>query len=406
MMNKIMILFIFLTLLTACVDKQAEKSADQQEPVIANQKVERELLELNLSGSGYELGMQHGKQLKNEIEEIVKKWKKNTSQRLDRNSEDVLNEFMEYAQFSEAIKKWTPDLYEEVRGIADGSEQNFDDILVLNLLDEFWVYLNNPSNHHCSNIGAPSFNGGQTYVAQNMDIEEYTDGYQTLIRIERSDSYPEQLILTHPGLIALNGMNEKSVGVCVNTIMQLEASATGLPVAFVVRRIINSTDKEELIEFITSVEHASGQSYIIGIGEEVFNFEASANEVVRFNPGNKNGSVYHTNHPIVNSDVKEWFKQFNPESLDIQLPNTSNSYIRLKSLEKRIAENESIDDKIIMESLRSKDDKNNPVCRNNTFTNRGFTFASIIMTLTGNPNLQMTVGPPDESEYQRFDFSN
>ena len=236
-----------------------------------------------------------------------------------------------------------------------------------------------------------------------MDIESYTDGYQILVRLSRNDKSPEQLILTHPGLIALNGMNETGVGACMNTLMQLKASSTGLPVAFIVRRIINSTEKEELLNFIQTVPHASGQNYIIGIRGEVYDFEASSSKVIRFDPKNTNGTIYHTNHPLANDDVKEWFKEFDPKLTDASNLQNSNSFIRLAAVQKRIKETATINDVVIKDALRSKDDKNNPVCR--AIKNGAFTFGSVIMTLTGTPNLQITAGPPDESEYRKVEFT-
>ncbi|MGL6268087.1 MAG: C45 family autoproteolytic acyltransferase/hydrolase [Chitinophagaceae bacterium] len=362
----------------------------------------RELREITLSGSGYELGLQHGKLLKKEIGEIVGKWKKNTSDMMGRDANIVLAEFFQYAQFTAAIQKWTPDLYEEIRGIAEGSGQPLNDIMVFNLLDEFWVYQDNLSNHHCSGIGVPARNGNSGYIAQNMDIESYTDGYQVLMRLTRTDSRPEQLILTHPGLIALNGMNETGIGACMNTLMQLKASNTGLPVAFIVRRMLNFTGKDDLLQFIQSVPHASGQNYIIGIRGEVFDFEASANKVLRFDPQNPNGTIYHTNHPLANDDVKEWFKKYDPSSKDAIDPVKSNSHIRLSAVQKRVKDAISVDDILIKETLRSKDDKDNPVCR--APKNGGFTFVSVIMTLSGDPFLQVTAGPPDESQYKKIEF--
>jgi len=225
------------------------------------------------------------------------------------------------------------------------------------------------------------------------------------MRLNRTDNRPEQLILTHPGLIALNGMNEQGIGVCVNTIMQLKASATGLPVAFVIRRIINSTDKNELLSFIQKVNHASGQNYIIGIRGEVYDFEASANKVVRFNPMNENGTVYHTNHPIVNDDIKTGFEKYNPKLQEELKPSNSNSYVRLAAVKNRMISTLDVDDSLIKEALRSRDNVNNPVCRTNSENGRGFTFASIIMTFSENPNIQIIAGPPDESEYKRVDFT-
>ncbi|WP_291786236.1 C45 family peptidase [Cecembia sp.] len=402
-LRKKLIPFLSLIVLLGC--SSPSKKNIPSETLSAKDVQKRELKQASFSGSGYELGMQHGQFFKKEIAEIVLKWKESTEAELARNSDEVLKEFLDYADFEGSIKKWTPELYEEVRGIAEGSEQRFDQIMVLNLLDEFWVYLNSIENHHCSNIGVPSVNGSNSYIAQNMDIEPYTDGYQTLFRIEATSDRPEQLVLSHPGLIALNGMNSTGVGMILNTIMQLNASNSGLPVAFVTRKVLSMTERDDIIEFITSVNHASGQNYILGVRGEVFNFEASANKVVRFDPGNKNQTVYHTNHPIVNDDVKPWFAEFNPKEIADTIAVTSNSYIRLAALTTRIANEDIVTDDLIKKALRSKDDPNNPVCRPLDPKRYSFTFSSVVMTLTGEPYLQITAGPPSESEYLKVGFN-
>ena len=136
-----------------------------------------------------------------------------------------------------------------------------------------------------------------------------------------------------------------------------------MPIAFVVRRILRSTDKDELLNFIQTVQHASGQNYIIGIRGDVYDFEASSGKVVRFNPNNTNGTIYHTNHPLANNDVKEWFKKFDPALASSAGLQNSNSNIRLAAVTKRIKETAAISDVNIKDALRSKDDKDNPVCR-------------------------------------------
>ena len=148
--------------------------------------------------------------------------------------------------------------------------------------------------------------------------------------------------------------------------------------------------------------HASGQSYIVGIRGEVFNYEASAGKVVQVDPQNPNGTVYHTNHPVKNDNLKSWYAEYHPDkSSELQ---TDNSYIRLASLESRMSHDQIVNADLIKETLRSRDDPSNPVCRTNN--GRGFTFGSTIMTLTGELHMMVTAGPPDESEYQRYDFSS
>ena len=394
--------FTFCLHLTNQSFAQTSSMAVAANPVVKN--IRQPIREVTLSGNGYELGMQHGQIFKKEIGELIAKFKEKTTRELGKDANEVMADFYQKTSFDAAIKQWTPALYEEVRGIADGAGQPFKDVMVFSLLDEFWVYQDNINNHHCSGVGVPARDGRPGYIAQNMDIESYTDGYQVLLRIARSGDRPEQLILTHPGCIVLNGMNEAGIGACMNTLMQLKASTTGLPVAFIVRRILSSTDKDNLLDFIQKVPHASGQNYIIGIKGDVYDFEASANKVVRFDPKNENGTVYHTNHPLLNNDVKPWFKKFDPTLKEEEKPVESNSFVRLAAVQRRVAPSGAITDDIIKATLRSRDDKKYPVCV--TPNQWGMTFGSVIMTLTGKPFLQITSGPPDESEYKRVDFSN
>ena len=398
------ILTLLAVIVLGCKERPNENQMESLPLVQEAQHLRTPIREVALSGSGYELGYGHGQKLKEEIAAIVTQWKVNTEAALKKDPEAVLDAFYEYARFEESIKASAPELYEEVRGIAEGSGQAFRDILVLNLLDEFWVYIDNPENHHCSDMGVPAQNGNPTYIAQNMDLETYTDGFQVLLRLDRTPERPAQMILTYPGLIAANGLNETGIGVVVNTIMQLQSSPDGLPVAFVVRKILSHTEEGALLNFIQEVKHASGQNYILGIREKVYDFEASANQVVRFDPDNPNGTVYHTNHPVVNNDLKPWHARYAPDQDNEKLPLSSNSYLRFAALEKRMKEGENITDTAIMEALRSKDDPDNPVCRNNVPGKGGFTFASTVMTLSDAPKLQVTSGPPDESEYKEFTF--
>lgn len=369
-----------------------------------SQNVKRNLKEFTFTGSAYNLGLQHGEALKEEIGSLVEVWKIQTLFALGKDADVVIQEFFDYADFIPAINKWTPDLLEEIRGIADGSGQHFNDIFILNLLDEFWVYIDDLNNHHCSAMGVSANNGHPGYISQNMDLENYTDGYQILIRLKQNENSPEQLILSYPGLIALNGLNENGVGVCVNTLMQLKAASTGLPVAFVIRKILSLTKKEEILSFVQNVDHASGQNYLIGIRGDIYDFEASATQVVRYNPKNDNGSIYHTNHPVVNDDMKPWYSNFHPKNNEALNKTFSNSHRRFVSAQTRLAAQPQIDEEILKSALRAKDDKNNPVCRTNNKDGRGFTFASVIITFTEQPSIQIIAGPPDESEYKRYSF--
>lgn len=409
--EKLKFLFLFLSpflVLSACFsnDSTGKKKETNDGPTITKIK---DVPVLELSGDGHTRGLQHGKELKTEIAEVFSKWKTSIQNDTKQSADSIITAFLSATNFEPAIRKYTPEIYEEIKGIATGSEQSFNDVLTFQLVDEFWVYLdrlNNIQKHHCSAIGVAAAASHPAYVSQNMDLESYMNGYQILLHIAATDTEPEQYILSCAGLIALNGLNEKSIGLCMNTLMELAACTDGLPVACIVRGVLAQPTGEGALKFLQSVPHASGQNYTLGISDKVYDFEASANKVVRYLPDPANeGLVYHTNHPVANDDVKPWYTNFTKQVLAGKA-NDDNSVIRMQSLinrlNKPVAE---ITDIVLKETFRSKDDLQNPVCRTYTVGKAGFTFSSVVLSLGATPSIQLTNGSPDLSEYVMHIFN-
>ncbi|MEI9810634.1 MAG: hypothetical protein WDO16_23700 [Bacteroidota bacterium] len=115
--------------------------------------------------------------------------------------------------------------------------------------------------------------------------------------------------------------------------------------------------------------------------------------------------MYHTNHALVNHDVKEWYKKYHERVLAGQTKN-KNSEARFASLENYLNKMpEEISPDLIKSVLRSKDNPVNPVCR--VFKEgAGFTFSSVLFTLGGKRSVQLTYGSPDQSEYREYFFSS
>lgn len=364
---------------------------------------------IELQGNGHQRGLQHGKVLKTEIAEVFIKWKNSIQNDAKQDADTVITAFLKATNFKPAILKHTPEIYEEIKGISESSGQSFQDVLTFQLLDEFWVYIdriNNIQNHHCSAIGMAATNTHPAYVSQNMDLESYMNGYQILLHIASTPKEPEQYLLSCAGLVALNGVNSKGIGLCTNTLMDLNASANGLPVSCVVRGVLAQKDGESALKFLKTVPHASGQNYTLGTIEKVYDFEASANKVVRYLPDPTNEAlVYHTNHAISNDDVKPWHQAFQKKILAGETNN--NSVIRFISLKKRLnIPALETNDNVLKQVYRSKDDPKNPVCRTFQEGKSGFTFSSVVFTLGKNPSIQLTNGSPDQSEYILHKFTS
>ncbi len=360
---------------------------------------------LQLSGSPYERGLQHGRAMRPEIARMVGLWKKDLQEQSKMDPDAFVQKFFAETNFLPAIKRWTPELLDEIKGIAEGSGQPYQTMLAYQMVDEIWVYFDKADSHHCSSLGVIRSESHPAYIAQNMDLESYRDGSQVVLHIAPGPTTPEQFVFTVAGLIATNGMNNRSIAITTNTLLQLSASPDGLPVACVVRGVLARAKGEDVLSFIKTIKHASGQNYIVGVGDRVYDFEASAHKVVEFRPSPDGSVVYHTNHPLANDDLKPWHLK-RIRAMTLEEKNRDNSEVRLNSLATHLRMPASaIDEQVVKATLRSKDSKDNPICRSLGVGDASFSFGATLMTLSDKPFFQVTMGPPDSNKFLRLEFS-
>jgi len=369
----------------------------------------RELKVVVLEGSPYHRGLVHGRTLRKEIVQLVQIWKTNLTETFNADADRFISAFLKQTDYVSAIWRWTPDLLVEIRGIADGSEMPFDTILAYQFLDEIWVngkaVQREVAAEHCSGMGVAKKGTNPAYIAQNMDLESFRDGFQTVLHIKAEGRRPEQFVFTFAGFIAANGMNSRSIGICANTLSQLRHCRDGLPVACIIRGTLERTTLNDAIKFLKQVKHACGQNYILGGGGRVCDFECSAGKVVSFAPTSDTGVVYHTNHPLANDDYDAEYADY-LRKIDPTKAVKGNSEIRFQALENRLKNLQNgIDVSSIESTLRSHDSREHPICRPVKEKSATFTFGSTIMKLSDKPEFLVAPGPPDTYPYQTFNFS-
>ncbi len=356
------------------------------------------LMYIELCGSPYERGFQHGSLLKKEIQEVIKLLKNDIFLTTEIEADNFIEDFFNETDFIPSIKKWSPDLWDEVKGISDGSEIDFETILFHQLGDEFFFYTEYIFAHKCSSMGVNKSSSQSSITAQNMDIPPYFDGYQTVIKYKDSLSNKEIMYLTIPGHIGITGMNNQFVSINCNILMQLKNQTTGLPVSFIVRSVLNQNSQNEAIAFLKTIEHASGQNYIIGGKEKVYSFECSSSKIEEFKPFESAEFTYHTNHPLINLDFSDRYLEMLEEN-DLTIEEAKNICKRFPSFEKRFNEDtESISIDDIKEVLSSKDHDGIDVMSN------VFTYASVIYVLDDQPTFIISPGKPHNKEYLEIKF--
>ena len=358
-------------------------------------KINGNLRVVHLEGSPYERGLKHGQTLKKEIHDLVKLWKANLEESRKTDADVYIKKFVERTEFHKAIKKWTPELWAELKGISEGSGIEFDTMYAFQLVDEEWVLGQQVLSEHCTTIGAKKTMDSPAFVAQNLDIPGFYHGFQTLLHVIDSQRDMETFLFTFPGFIAANGLNNSSVGVVVNAVTQLENSRDGLPVAFVIRGILQRKTFAEAVKFIRSIKHGAPQNYMIGGPEKIGSFECATTNVSEFIPFEGAKFTYHTNHPLKNQNYTAQFFQF-LEKKNLSPGEYEFPCSRFKALQEKLKDNSATLDLDVVKSIFSDRD---------TFINNAGTFGCTIMVLGKTPELHISPGRPDIEPFQVYRFA-
>ncbi|MCJ7579706.1 MAG: C45 family peptidase [Candidatus Aminicenantes bacterium] len=349
---------------------------------------------LTLQGTPHERGIEHGKALKKDIHELVRLWKTDIERSYKTDADEFIKRFLSETNFEKAIKRWTPELWDELKGISEGSGIDFDTMFAFQLVDEIWVLGRDIQTDKCTTFGEKKTIYHPAIVAQNLDIPSFYHGFQTLLRFKDSERDMETLLFTFPGFIAANGINSHSVAVVVNAVQQLDNSRDGLPVAFVIRGILQQKSYKEAVKFIQTVQHGAPQNYMIGGLEDAGSFECATTTVSQFIPFEKAEFTYHTNHPLENKNYNPQFLQYlessntSPEAYGHYCP-------RFQSLHNLLKDNSARIDVDVLKDIFSNRE---------TLINNSGTFGCTIMVLGKYPELHISPGRPDEEPFQIFQF--
>jgi isopenicillin-N N-acyltransferase like protein len=371
---------------------------------------------VRLEGSPFERGLTYGKTLRSEIGELIGLWKKNLERNTGMEADRFIPVFLERTDYQSAIEKYTPALLEEVKGIARGSGQTFQTVFAFQLLDELILNADDLAGH-CSSIGVDRTENKPALIAQNWDIESYVHGFQTVLHVKEADSGTESLLFSYAGLIAALGVNNRGVGVCLNSLPILRYATTGLPVAYVIRGILASSTLQEALDFVSSIEHASPQNYVIGDSERIVDLECSSGKVARFTVSNNPGVIFHTNHPLVNNDFNPKYETLlrdrqRGEKTDHGYHEAvefmeQNSGTRFSALERELgalpAEKVTIEK--IKSILASHDSPDHPVCMDLGDETKLASIVSAVIELSDQPLFHVAFGPPDVTPYRTYSFA-
>jgi hypothetical protein len=364
---------------------------------------------ITLSGTPRERGRIHGETLRGAIHEHMAHWSAVCRQKTGLSPLAYLDKFYNDTDFLPAARRLTPDLVAEVEGIAEGAALPFELVFIRQLSDEEPWYrkclqLGIAVREHCSALGVRSRDGRPNLIGQNMDTPRYYEGFQLLARIREPDGETEALVFTLTGKLSLCGMNNHGLAICCNSLPQMSFNRCGLPEDFIVRRVLQLRTVREAMIFMQSIPHASGQNYILGGPDGVLDLECSANRVEVWNPDPAGGRVWHTNHPLVNTDCALWDSAMammaatDPASHEAFVASMT-TFRRLDVLERKVRAAAILDGQAIKDIL---DDRDAPLCQD---SEDSFTLCSTLMECSAErPLMHIASAPLGGALYKSYGF--
>ncbi|KAF7879424.1 hypothetical protein EAF04_000620 [Stromatinia cepivora] len=258
-----------------------------------------------LKGSPKEIGLQHGSLLSSEIKDQIKIY----DAMFQSTSSLSWSQVHEIArEFQTTIQKLTPDIYDEMIGIAEGAGVDILDIIALNCRSEIAL---GRFTDGCTSLGwkMQDKEEGKVVLAQNWDWTENVMKNLALVEIERIGKEKIWMV-TEAGIVGKIGFNSPGVGVCLNAIRTRPTDTSKLPIHIALRICLESSSVENATATIEKLGGvASSQHILIADKSKVLSMELSPVGNCFLEPCD-DGFVAHTNHFIKNDLVTEpfWLK--------------------------------------------------------------------------------------------------
>ncbi len=153
------------------------------------------------------------------------------------------------APFAAPIQEHAPFLWEELEGMARGSEVPIDEVLMLQARAEVMraqkEALLPEQRLECTTfaVGGKRTAGGAVWFGQNVDLVPFVESFGIVVRQYPNDA-PATLIYTTAGLLGHNGLNEAGVGICANFIDDPNGWRDGFP-RYLLSRLALRQEKTE-----------------------------------------------------------------------------------------------------------------------------------------------------------------
>jgi isopenicillin-N N-acyltransferase like protein len=214
----------------------------------------------SFSGTGWQLGFQHGAALRAQIQAFIGDDLQRLNQiRPQPTSIEALAPTLK--AYHEEIARQLPESVEEIEGLANGADISFDQALLLQLRREIAGY-SRRSQGDCTTFARHS--PEDIVVAQTVDLNGNLDTEAYVMRVTSAGRDRRELImLTFTGLLGYLGMNDRGLAIGLNLVMGGDWRA-GVPGYLAIRHLLETaTSVQDCVDLLDNLRLASSRSLTI-----------------------------------------------------------------------------------------------------------------------------------------------
>ena len=341
--------------------------------------------EIEVSGSCRQMGQQQGESARDQIRAYVAINLDRINKSVPISRDDAIAIGRDSIPF---VEEYSPHLMEELRGMEEGSGVSLDELMMMQTRNQ----MSEASDAGCTSfaLARQATRAGKTLVGQNWDNDPALDPF-TVVLTRRPDDAPATMTLTQAGLIAYMGLNDRGIGICMNT-LPAPNRRVGVPHYFILRCIFETDGLDAAAAAVCRAHRAIPANLILATPEGPADFEITVDDLHILRD---RGQLVHTNHCLHEdlSPINELF------------PELVQSHPRKARIEHLLDEgNRPVSMENIKRSLRDHDGYPKSICRhaNDDPTSGYWTSVFSIIIEADAGRMHVTRGNPCEAQYETY----
>lgn len=279
---------------------------------------------IEVSGPPRERGRQYGRQAAARVHLGVRHY----TEQLARSSFDASAIQALVREYVPHMERFDPAYVDEMRGIAEGADIDFEAVALLNARTEILKLGQRPDLRRklaeampdaCTGLVAlpAATRDGRLIHAQNWDWKAECAETAVVLHIHRDDG-PDILTFTEAGGLARSGFNTAGIAITANYLeSDRDYCQLGVPLALIRRKVLESPHLALAMRAVYVTAKSAANNMIVShAGGVAIDFECAPDETFQVHP--ENGLLVHANHfvsPVALSKLRDTGITNVPDSL-------------------------------------------------------------------------------------------